>query len=101
MSAATSCQSASAYKFGAIEFKTRGAGVFFCSELLLERIRKLPPDDLRAANREAWKLRRKADRLTERYSNVSVHGSSLHDDAMHMHSVAKAICDVTWKALQS
>jgi hypothetical protein len=84
------------YTFGAIEFKTRGLGLFFPSVKLQERIRALSPDDLRAANKAAWKLRRTA----ERYMNRS-HFMSDWDSAGHDYHVAEQICKATWRALQS
>lgn len=89
-----------AHKFGAIEFRTRGAGLFFASNKLQERIRALPPDQLREANCAAWKARRKAEREVNRYAAASASLDS-YDRASHSFHVAKNICDVTWRALNS
>lgn len=96
----TRLQEINSYKFGVIEFRTEGLGVFFASEKLIARIEALSPDELRAANQAAWKVRRKADRLTERYCNVSIHGHGPYDAAAHDECVARAICNATWKALK-
>ena len=89
------------HKFGVIEFRTQGAGVFFASDKLKARIGELSREQLREANQAAWKLRRKAEREANRYSNVSVYGHDASDRASHAFHVAKNICDVTWAALQS
>jgi len=83
-----------AFKFGAIEFKTHGYGVFFASEKLKARIQALSPDELRAANKAAWKERRAAERGMERASCMSLWDGQAHD-----YSVAKDICTLTWRVL--
>lgn len=83
-----------AFKFGAIEFKTHGYGVFFASEKLKARIQALTPDELRAANKAAWKQRRAAERGMERSSCMSLWDGQAHD-----YSVAKDICNLTWRVL--
>lgn len=88
-----------AHKFGVIEFRTQGAGLFFASEKLQERIRALPSDQLQEANRAAWKARRKAEREVNRYATASASMDS-YDRASHSYHVAKNICDVTWSAMR-
>lgn len=89
-----------AYKFGALEFRVKGLGVFFPSEKLKARITALSPEQLLEANKAAWKLRRTAERLQDRYSNVTLHGCGPHDRASADAGVAAQICKATWAALQ-
>jgi len=88
-----------AYKFGELEFRVRGLGLFFPSEKLKARIAALSPDQLREANKAAWKLRRTAERLTERYSNVTLNGCGPYDRAFHDFDVARAVCNATWSCM--
>lgn len=88
------------WKFGVIEFRTRGAGLFFPSEKLLARIMALPFADAKAANEEAWKQKKAADRDADRHSNVSIHGCGTYDRAMHAYYVADQVCKATWRRMQ-
>lgn len=87
------------HKFGVIEFRTRGAGVFSPSEKLRLHIQSLSRDELRDANNAAWKARRKAERDCARYS-AAKYGFDAYDRAGHSASVAKSICDATWRAMR-
>lgn len=89
------------HSFGPLEFKTRGLGVFFPSEKLVARIRTLSPDELREANKAAWKVRRTNERIASRYSNVTLYGWGPSEGPSHCAQVAAQICKATWRALQS
>jgi hypothetical protein len=89
------------YKFGALEIKLRGLGVYFGGEKLNAKVAALSPVEVRAANSAAWKLRRSAERRMERYSNVTMHGCDPHDRATQESMVAKAVCDATWRVMRA
>lgn len=88
-----------AHKFGAIEFRTQGAGLFFPSEKLKARISELSRDQLEDANRAAWKVRRTAERALNRYRN-DPHMDNW-DRTSHTYHVAEQICKTTWAALKA
>jgi hypothetical protein len=96
----TSSQEITAYRVGALELKLRGLGVYVGGEKLNAKVQALSPDEVRAANNEAWKARRRAEREMERYSNVTVHGNGLHDRATLDYMVAKAVCAATWQRMR-
>lgn len=79
------------YTFGAIQFKTRGAGLFFPSDALHARMRALSADERKAANHAAAKLLRTARRLTKRYADSTRYGSDAYDAAAHDVFVAQQI----------
>jgi len=97
----TSSQEITAYKFGVLEIKLRGLGVYLGGEKLNAKVEALSADEIRAANTEAWKVRRRAERAMERYSNVTLHGNDLHDRATLDYMVAKAVCAATWARMRA
>lgn len=84
-----------AFKFGALEFRVAGLGVFIPGETFAAKVSALTPDELRAANREAWKQKRAWARRSERTQFMS----DLDRTAFH-EIVAETVCKATWKALQ-
>lgn len=89
------------YTFGALSLRVSGLGVYFGGPKLNEKISALSAEQLRDANRAAWKLKRSSDRLCERYANVTVHGNRPHDEAHSAAMVAEAVCKATWRAMQT
>jgi hypothetical protein len=94
------CQSNSKWTFGPLAISANSPGLIYLSDATKERIRAMPLDDVRAANRAAWKLRRTAERLMERYSNVTVHGCASHDSASRDYFLAKEVCSATWAVMR-
>ncbi len=85
------------FAFGPLTFQTKGLGVFFLSDKLQERIRAMPLDDLRKANREAWRQLRPLVRAAHRETNVSRYGwNDKRDFAI---DVCEAVKKATWAAL--
>lgn len=89
------------HKFGVIEFRTKGAGVFVPSDKLTAQIQTLTLDEVKKINSDAWVLKRKYERLCSKYNNVSLFGSDIYDRASHMESVADKICKLTYKRIRS
>lgn len=89
------------WRFGSIEFRTRGAGLFFASDKLKARIMALPLSDAVAANSEAWKQKRASEREMARYSNVTRHGCGHYDRAGHAYYVADEIRKITWQRMRA
>jgi hypothetical protein len=88
------------WTFGPVQFRTRGAGLFFASDKLKARIMALPLADAIAANRDAWTQKRRADREAERYCNVTLHGCGPYDRAAHAAHVADQIRKITWQRMR-
>jgi hypothetical protein len=88
------------WKFGVIEFRTQGAGLFFASDKLKARIMALPLADAVAASRDAWTQKRRADREADRHSNVTLHGCGPYDRAAHAAHVADEIRKITWQRMR-
>ena len=89
------------YTFGPLSIRVSGLGVYFGGPKLEAKVATLSPEQLRDANRAAWKLKRSSDRLCERYSNVTIHGNRPHDEAHSAAMVAEAVCKATWRAMQA
>lgn len=86
------------FAFGPLTFTTKGLGVFFMSDKLRERINAMPVDDLRQANREAWRQLRPMQRAAARECNVSRYGwNDKRDFAI---DVCEAVCKATWRAMR-
>lgn len=86
------------HEFGPLQFTVEGRGVFCMSDRLRDRIAAMPADDLRAANREAWRKLRPLVRQANRENNVSVYGwNDSRDQAIE---VCEAVCKATWRAIQ-
>jgi len=84
------------FTFGALEFRVAGLGVFIPGETFAKKVAALTPDELRTANREAWKQKRDWARRSARTQFMSDHDrTSFHE------IVAEVVCKATWKALQS
>lgn len=96
MTSSQSNKEVTTFKFGALEFRVEGLGVYFAGPVLLKKIAALSPDELRTANREAWKQKRAWARRSEQAQFMS------DWDRTVMHEqVAEQVCKATWKALQS
>lgn len=89
------------YTFGALTFRVRGFGVFIPSSKFAARVAKLTPEQIKAANTEAWKLRRLAERTMNRTNNVTVWGNGPYDAAYADYDVAKAVCTATWEHMRT
>ena len=90
------------YKFGVLEFNILGdTPIFFkMSDALIEKISKLPKEELAKANDDSWKLKRQSERLMKKYSNVTQHGHRPYDEAYFSYLVATAIMRETWKHMR-
>lgn len=87
----------SEFAFGPLTFATKGVGLFCMSESLRARISAMPADDLRKANREAWRQLRPLVRAANRECNVSRYGwNDKRDFAIE---VCESVCKATWAAL--
>jgi hypothetical protein len=89
------------YTFGPLVVAVQGLGVYFGGEHLTRNCDALTLDELRVANREAWKQKRAAGRAAERVSNASVHGCTPHDRACQHFDVADRVIRETWKRITS
>jgi hypothetical protein len=85
------------FAFGPLAFTTSGLGVFCMSDRLRERIEALPADELRKANREAWRQLRPMVRVAKRESNASRYG--WNDQRDFAINVCESVCKATWRAL--
>ena len=85
------------YIFGPLRVRVQGLGVYTGGEHLRTACDRLTQDELRAANREAWKQKRAAARQASRVANVTVHGCTPHDRACQQYDVAEIVCKETWK----
>lgn len=86
----------SQFNFGPVTFGVKGTGVFIPSKSFGERFAQLTPDQIKLVNKEAWSMRRKCERVMNRYSNMSQFGASLYDGASFSYYVAEAVCKETW-----
>ena len=88
------------YKFGALTVRVRGLGVYTGGEFLRANCAALSQDQLREANREAWRQKKAASRAADRVANATIHGCTPHDRACQHFDVADAVCRETWKLLK-
>lgn len=89
------------YTFGPLAVRVQGLGVYTGGPHLQAACDKLTPDELKAANTEAWRQRRAANRQANRVANASVHGCAPHDRACQHYDVAEIVCRETWKRLSA
>lgn len=88
----------SSFAFGPLAFTTNGLGVFCMSDKLRARIDAMPTDELRQANREAWRQLRPLVRAANRECNVTQYGwNDKRDFAIE---VCEAVCKATWRAMR-
>lgn len=88
------------YTFGALTLTYSSLGVPFLSDKTLEKLDAMSAAELEAINREAWKQKRTAARLTHRHCNWSVGGNiSIYEDAAHHCMVAEKVCKETYKRM--
>jgi hypothetical protein len=87
------------YAFGPLSLTVRGLGLYLGGEHLDRWIASASVDDLRAANKAAWKVRRPLERQGARENNVSVYGWNDRRDAAIF--VCEAVCKATWRALRA
>jgi hypothetical protein len=87
------------YRFGILTIKVQGLGVYCGHDRLRVLMADWSAEKLQAVNKEAWKQRRHAARLCDRYSNVTIHGCGPHDRASQHFDVADAVCKATWERL--
>lgn len=94
-------ESIKAFAFGALSFSVRNyRGVYFMSDAVKQQIRGLPSEEVRKANREAWKQFRASTRLANRHCNVSISGNdSIYEDAASHADVAQAVAKETYKVM--
>lgn len=87
------------YQFADLQVCVRGLGVYFGGQHLTDACDKLTQDQLKAANKEAWKQRKAATRLGNAYSNISCHGSMIYERATAHEYVCEVVCKETWKRM--
>lgn len=85
------------FVYGPLTFTTKGLGVFCMSDKLRARIDAMPAEELKQANREAWRQLRPLVRAANRESNVSRHG--WNDKRDHAIEVHESVCKSTYRAL--
>lgn len=88
---------ATSFVYGPLVFATRGLGVFCMSDKLRARIDAMPADELKQANREAWRQLRPLVRAANRECNVSRYG--WNDKRDHVIDVHESVCKATYRAL--
>ena len=96
----TQAQPITDYTFGPLRVRVQGLGVYTGGEHLRAACDRLTLDELRTANREAWKQKRAATRQASRVANVTIHGCTPHDRAGQHLDVAEAVCRETWRRMQ-
>jgi hypothetical protein len=84
------------FTFGALTFRVRGLSYFIGGDKLAAKVQALSSDELRAANRAAWKYKREWARRSARTQFMSD-----WDRTVFHEQVAESVCKATWKALQS
>ena len=75
-------------------------GVFIASDILRQRIDSMTKEDARAANREAWKLRKQYERILDRCRNVTLH-PGVYDSVAGPHTLTEVICKLTYKRMMA
>jgi hypothetical protein len=88
------------YTFGELKVRVQGLGVYFGGKYLTEACDKLTPQQLKAANQEAWRQKHAAERAMNRFANVSVYGNLAYDTASARYDVASVVCKETWQRMQ-
>lgn len=89
----------SRFVFGELTVAVQGLGVYFGGPHLQAKCNALSPEALKAANKEAWRQRRAADRAAARVCNISIHGNGSYDRASLHANVAEVVCKETWKRM--
>ena len=89
----------STYNFGKVQLTVNGLGLFTGEDKVRELVSLLSHEELKKANREAWKLRRSAGEVLNRCANFTIHGSTNYDSASLDYRVAKVVAVETWKLL--
>lgn len=87
------------YQFGPLAVAVRGLGVYCGGDHLTKACDALDIASLKAANREAWKQRRAANRQSARVNNITVHGWGPYERAAQHSNVAEVVCRETWKRI--
>lgn len=90
----------STFTFGALTFTVKGLGVFVGGAKVRELAAGLTQEQLKKANTDAWSMRRKCGRSMDRYSNITVHGSSQYDAAAFSYFVCESVCKETWNLMR-
>lgn len=73
-------------------------GVFIASDAIKRSIATMPKEDAKAANREAWKLRRQYERIMNRYHNVTL-SPGVYVSVAGLHTVTESICKLTYRRI--
>lgn len=85
------------YTFGALKVHVKGLGVYLGDKHLEAACDALTAEELRTANREAWRQRNSAVRIANGQCNVSLHG--WNDRRDQLIDVAGIVCKETWKRI--
>lgn len=85
------------YTFGPLRVSVRGLGVYLGGEHLRAACDRLTVDELKQANRAAWRQRDSAVRIANRQNNVTVYG--WNDKRDQLIDVAEYVCRETWKRI--
>lgn len=86
------------YTFGPLKVAVQGLGVYLGGKHLQAACDALSREELKQANREAWRQRNSAVRIANRQSNVTVYG--WNDRRDQLIDVAEFVCRETWKRMQ-
>jgi hypothetical protein len=91
-------QTINTYTFGPLTVRVQGLGVYLGGKHLQAACDALSAEQLKQANREAWRQRKSAVRIANRQSNVSVYG--WNDRRDQLIDVAEVVCKETWRRMQ-
>ena len=75
-------------------------GLFIASDALKQRIATMTAEEAKAANLEAWKLRRKYERIMDRNRNATLN-PGVYDSVSGPHTVTESICKLTYRRMMA
>ena len=85
------------YTFGPLKVAVQGLGVYLGGRHLQAACDALNREELKQANREAWRQRRSAVRAANRENDVTRFG--WNDRRDQLIDVAEIVCPETWKRI--
>ncbi len=75
-------------------------GVFIASDNLKQRIATMTVEDAKAANREAWRLRKQYERIMNRNRNATL-SPGVYDSVSGPHTITESICKLTYRRMMA
>jgi len=87
------------YQFNDLLICVEGLGLDVSDDRLSAACDKLTVDQLKDANKEAWKQRKEATRLANSAFDIARTESGSYDLAVAHEIVCKAVCKETWKRI--